>query len=113
MAAVEDIAVRIRRGVKDRGRFFDGDEAGEELATSIPLAVGLVVEEAEQGWHSVELAVAAGESRIGEEATPGFADEGGADKALWIFRREAEEDLADEIVHELRRRHLAAALDRG
>jgi len=108
VAAVEDIAVRIRRGVKDRGRFFDGDEAGEELATSV-----LVVEEAEQGWHSVELAVAAGESRIGEEATPGFADEGGADKALWIFRREAEEDLADEIVHELRRRHLAAALDRG
>jgi hypothetical protein len=113
VAAVKDSAVRRQRGVKDRGRFFDGNEAGGELATSVLLAVELVVEEAEQGWHSVELAVAAGEARIGEEATPGLADEGGADKALWIFRREAEEDLAYEVVHELRRRHLAAALDRG
>jgi hypothetical protein len=55
-------------------------------------------------WHYVELTVVAGEARIGEEAKPGLADEGGADEALWIFRREAEEDLANEVVHEPRRR---------
>jgi len=113
VAAVEDIGFRLRRGVEDRRSFFDGEEAGEEGAKEIS-ALFDVVEEAEQGWHSVELAVAAGEARIGEEATPGLADEGRADKAPWIFRREAEEDLADEVVHELRRRHLlAAGLDRG
>ena len=66
MAAVEGSAVRLRLVVKDRVRFFDGDEP----ATSVLLPMVVVVEEAEQGQRSVELAVAAGEAGIGEEVLP-------------------------------------------
>jgi hypothetical protein len=38
----------------------------------------------------VEFAVAAEESAVGEEAVPGFADEGGTEEALRLVRRESE-----------------------
>jgi hypothetical protein len=52
----------------------------------------------------VEGAVAAPEGGVGEEAAPGLADEGGAREERGVVRRDAEEDLHDEIGHQLRRR---------
>jgi len=48
----------------------------------------------------VELAEAALEAAAGDEAAPGLADEGGAGEALRFGRREAEEDLLDELFHQ-------------
>ncbi|CAD6334150.1 unnamed protein product [Miscanthus lutarioriparius] len=53
----------------------------------------------------VERAVAAAEGGIGDAVAPGLAHEGCADEARRLSCREAEEDLADEVVHQLRRRH--------
>ena len=54
------------------------------------------------GRRLVEGAVLEEERAVGEEAVPGLADEGGADEARWVFGRKAEEDLADEVVRQLR-----------
>ena len=50
----------------------------------------------------MELAVAAEEAEVGEEVAPGPADEGGAEEVRRLIRRKAEEDLADEVVRQLR-----------
>jgi hypothetical protein len=54
----------------------------------------------------VEAAVPAEESGVGEEALLELADEGGAVKASELVRLEAEEDLCDGVVGQLRRWHL-------
>lgn len=86
------------------------------------LVVGDVVDEAQQRRRrarsaAVERAVAALEARVvGEEAAPAFADEGGADGARGIVRREAQEDLFDDVVHQtiqLRRRHVKSLIEIG
>jgi hypothetical protein len=63
--------------------------------------------ETEQGRRrSVERAVAEGEGGVREDATPWLADEGGADEAGGVGRRETEEDLGDGVVDQLGwRRH--------
>lgn len=64
----------------------------------------VVLEEAEQGWRPVELAVEEGEGGAGEAAAPGFADEGGAEEAPGVIRGKAKEDLIEEHVRQHRRR---------
>lgn len=62
----------------------------------------------------VERAVAAAEGGIGDDVAPGLAHEGGADEARRLSCRDAEEDLAYEVVHQLRRCHGAGlAASRG
>jgi hypothetical protein len=60
------------------------------------------LEESQDGRSSVELAVPATKARGGEDATPWFANGQGADERDGIVRRKAEEDLLDELVHQLR-----------
>jgi len=57
---------------------------------------------------TVERAVAAAEGGVGDDVAPGLAHEGGADEARRLSCWDAEEDLADEVVHQLRRRHEAS-----
>ena len=52
----------------------------------------------------MEAAVAAEEGGVGEDAAPRLADEGRAEEARWLVRREAEEDLHDDVLVQLRRR---------
>jgi hypothetical protein len=66
----------------------------------------VLFEESQDGRSSVELAVLATKARGGEDATPWSTDGRGADERDGIVRRKAEEDLLDELVHQLRwRRH--------
>lgn len=51
----------------------------------------------------MEGAVAASEGRVGDDAAPGLAHDRGADEARGLSRLDAEEDLADEVVQQLRR----------
>ena len=46
----------------------------------------------------MEPAVAAEEAAVGEDAVPGLADEGGADKVRRLVRRDAEEDLLHNLL---------------
>jgi hypothetical protein len=62
-------------------------------------------EVAEKRRHPVEPAVTAEEATVGESAAPGFANEGGADEVRGLVRRDAEEDLLDDILHQRRWRH--------
>jgi hypothetical protein len=48
---------------------------------------GSSIEKFQQGWCSVECAVAPEEGGVGDEAAPGLADDGGADEALRLVRR--------------------------
>jgi hypothetical protein len=58
-----------------------------------------------QHWGAaVELAVAAAEARVGDEAAPVPADERGADEPRRLMRREAEEHLLHELIRQGRRR---------
>ena len=52
----------------------------------------------------MEGAVAAAEGGVAEGAEPGLADEGRAEEARGLIGREAEEDLANELGHQFRRR---------
>lgn len=47
----------------------------------------------------------AAEAGARDEAEPALADEGGADEALGLLGREAQENLVDEIVRQRRQRH--------
>jgi len=67
-------------------------QRGHELDVAV-----LVGEEAEEGRRPVVGAEAAEEGRVGEEAAPALADEGGAREGGGE-RREAEEDLPVEVV---------------
>jgi hypothetical protein len=49
----------------------------------------------------------------GEEAAPGLADGGAADKGRTPLRRDAEEDLVDEVVRQRRRRAAVARPGHG
>jgi hypothetical protein len=73
-----------------------------------PAAEELVLEDAQQRRRSVAVAVAEGEGPASEEAAPGLADQGGAEEAPGVFRREAEQDVVNEFGQQLgqrRRRH--------
>lgn len=97
MAAIQDQPTsRTEPQLGPGGPRGGGDEAGDAMG---------IVEEAEQGRSFVKFAVAAEEGGICQEAAPGLAGEGGADEASWVVRREAEEDLRDDVIHERRRRH--------
>jgi hypothetical protein len=66
---------------------------------------GIPVEEAEDGrFVAVVDAEAAGEAAVGGEAVPALADEGRAGEGRGL-RREAEEDLGEEVVVVQRRLH--------
>lgn len=81
------------------GRGFCGRRKAGMVARAI-----YIVEEAEHGRRSVEDAVAAEECGVGEDAAPELTDEGCAEEVRGLFRRDAEEDLGDGVVDELRRR---------
>lgn len=64
------------------------------------------LEESKEGGPPVERAVAAAEFRIGEDAAPALAGKRGPEVARGILRREAQEDVAEDVVRQLlRRRH--------
>jgi hypothetical protein len=67
----------------------------------------LVVDKAEHGGRRVERAVAGGEGRVGQDAAPGLADGGGPYEGGGVVRREADEDVGDEMDRKRprRRRH--------
>jgi hypothetical protein len=50
----------------------------------------------------VEVAVAAEEGRVGGDAEPELADDGGAEEVRWLVRRDAEEDLRGDVFVQLR-----------
>jgi hypothetical protein len=58
----------------------------------------------------MEVAVAAAEAGVADDAEPRLADEGGADEVLGLVRREAQEDLGDDVVDKRRRRRRHGAL---
>ena len=60
----------------------------------------------------MERAIAAKEGGVGEEAAPGLADGRAANEAPRIVRREAEEDLRDEVVGQIQQRAAAQAFRR-
>ena len=75
--------------------------------------VEITVEETKEGRvAAVVEAEAAEESRVGDEAAPALADEGGAWKGGGL-RREAEEDLGEEVVVLQRRRRRRAGSAAG
>lgn len=65
---------------------------------------GVGLEEAEQRRGPVDARVEAVEGRVGEDPAPLPAHERGAEEERWIFWREAEENLYDGVVDQLRRR---------
>lgn len=69
------------------------DEPGEVIPKSLD-----VLEESQNGRCPMELAVAAAESTVGEDAAPWLADGGGANEVLWLLRGKAEEDILDELL---------------
>ncbi|CAD6221538.1 unnamed protein product [Miscanthus lutarioriparius] len=75
---------------------------GEEETREGPYGIE-IVEEAEQRGTSVEGAVAAEEGRVGGDAEPELADDGGAEEVRWLVRRDAEEDLRGDVFFQLRR----------
>lgn len=86
MAGVDDLPVTAVG--KERAGGGGPGEAG---------ANPVVREEAEHGGRAVELPEPAAEAKGGDDAAPALADERGADEARWIIRRQAEEDLLDEL----------------
>ena len=50
----------------------------------------------------------AAEARIGGDAVPELADQGGVEEARGIVGRDADQDLLDEVVRQRRRRRHAA-----
>ena len=104
MLGVEEVpvlAVLARRRAEGRG----GDEVGDPLLpVEWPVGcVAFVVEEAQHGRRPPERAVVAREGGLGEDAAPGRADGGGAEKGLGVVRRDAQEDLAQGVVDQRRR----------
>ncbi|TVU00365.1 hypothetical protein EJB05_54227, partial [Eragrostis curvula] len=74
-----------RAGAAERRRGQGGGRRGGDESDGhavIFVFVEEVAEEAEQRRRPVELAVPAEEGGVGEEAEPGFADEGGADEVV-------------------------------
>jgi hypothetical protein len=71
--------------------------------TKVPAPGPVADGEAEHGRRAVELAVEAAEVGAGEDSAPGLADEGCADEARGVVRRDAEEDADDVVLGERRR----------
>ena len=66
----------------------------------------MVPKEAKHGRPRVELTESVVEAGVRDDAAPTLADEGGADKACGVIRRDAKEDHLHEFIHQ-RRRHTA------
>ena len=98
MACVDRPVVEAGGGRAEGG---GGDEGGEG-ARGAPWPGG--ADESEHRGLPVELTEPAAESRVGDNAAPALADERGAEEARWVVRRNAEEDLLHELVHQRRRR---------
>jgi hypothetical protein len=98
VAAVEDEPARevAAGGAAGGGVVGDGTSAVGKASTHD-------AEEADDGGRPVERAVAVAEGGVGEDAAPALGGEGGAEEARRVVRREAEEDLNDDVVHQLRR----------
>ena len=103
---------RVEGGRRDevcRGHWHDAYGL-DEMVICVPRCVVVsdlaapCVDHAEQGSPAaVELAEPAVERGARDEAAPELADESGADEARGVVRREAEEDLFHELLHQLRR----------
>ncbi|KAG2629854.1 hypothetical protein PVAP13_3KG507401 [Panicum virgatum] len=90
-----------------------GDKAGVEDAVVLE-AVHVVGEEAEHGGRAVALGEPAAVAWSGDDAAPPSAHGGGADEAHGVIRRQAEEALLDELVHQrLVGRHAACLARHG
>jgi len=92
VAGVAHVAAGVVEGARAEGG--GADEPREETTAG----EFQVEDEAQHGRHPVERAVAAKEGGVGEEAAPGLADGRAANEAPRVVRREAEEDLRDELV---------------
>ena len=77
------------------------------------LGIHEVAEESEHRCRTVEFPESAAEAGIGDDAVPGLADEGGVDEDLGLGRREAEEELLDELVQQSGRRRHADGKESG
>lgn len=66
----------------------------------------VVLDVAEQRRRPVELAVATAKATVVEDAVPGLADDGCVDQVSGLLRRDADEDLLDELLWQ-RRGHVA------
>ena len=103
--AAEDPAVAgVERAPVVVGAERAGGGGGEEARDIVAVLVSEIAEDTEHGGRAVELRESSAEAAVGDDAAPGLADEGGAEEARGIRRREAEEDL----LHELLQQHHAA-----
>lgn len=64
--------------------------------------VDVIAEEAEDRGYSMEPSEPAAEADVGDEAASALADEGCANEACRVVRRQAEEDLFDELIYQRR-----------
>lgn len=116
MAAVEDAPAGeiVERLPGERGGCHSEDEDWHESWPVTDSVDVVFVEETQQWRRSVEGAVMAAEGGVGEEAAPALTDHGGAREGCGVVRREAEEDLLEELGHQLRRlRHGAVVSAAG
>jgi hypothetical protein len=100
MAAVDDAPAVVAAAAERLQRHRRGCGGGDEARP----ADAVVVDVAEKGRRSVEGAVAAAEGAVAEQAAPGLADKGGTHECRGIVRRDADQDLADQVGREIRRR---------
>jgi hypothetical protein len=70
--------------------------------------LGTIVHEAKHGGRAVEFFESAAEAGVGDDAAPALADEGGAEKALGVVGREAEQYPLDHLIQQSWRRQHAA-----
>ena len=82
-----------------RPEWAGGDEASELCA----VFVHAVRDDTQQGGRPVVLAEPTAEARSADEAAPGLARDGGAHEPRGVVRRDVEEDLLHELVHQRRR----------
>lgn len=88
--AEEDPAVAgVERAPVVVGAERAGGGGGEEARDIVAVLVSEIAEETEHGGRAVELRESSAEAAVGDDAAPGLADDGGADEARGIRRREA------------------------
>jgi len=100
-------------GVECRKREGGHCSGEDEVERPAPVDFRVRVDEAEERRGSVEGAVAAEEGRVRDGAEPWLADEGRAEEALGLVRRETEEDLRDDVADQLPRLRRHGALVAG
>ena len=93
MAGVE---VAVLGAAREEGG--GGDEAGGVVEAVVLVAVSEVGEETEHGGRAVALAEPAAEVWGGDDAAPAPAHGRGAEEAHGVVRRQAEEDILNEIL---------------